>query len=220
MTDEAENRSGNGPGSPGSVQERAAEVGGNVTEAGSKLVGTASEQAKRVASDVERQTRDFAGEARGQLLEQADSQLRRAVSGLRAVEQELAAISDNQEQSELARDLANQASSRVRSAADWLEVREPGDLSSEVRTFAQRRPGSFLLGAAVAGLLLGRLTRGALAANSSDTPKTEDSDNHGLPISPETSSTHSTRFPATTSSTVSPRIDSDRATDFGPEEYL
>jgi hypothetical protein len=47
--------------------------------------------------------------------------------------------------------------------ADWLEHREPGDLLDEVRRFARRRPGTFLVGAAVAGALVGRLTRGVVA---------------------------------------------------------
>ena len=45
-------------------------------------------------------------------------------------------------------------------AASWLEQREPADLLDEVRNFARRRPGTFLIGAAVAGLAAGRLTRG------------------------------------------------------------
>jgi hypothetical protein len=47
-----------------------------------------------------------------------------------------------------------------------LEQREPGDLVAEVRRFAQRRPGAFLVGALLAGVAAGRLTRGVIAASS------------------------------------------------------
>ncbi|GAB3951736.1 hypothetical protein GCM10027614_54210 [Micromonospora vulcania] len=36
----------------------------------------------------------------------------------------------------------------------------------DVRTYARRHPGTFLAGAAVAGLLVGRLTRGLTASGS------------------------------------------------------
>jgi hypothetical protein len=52
--------------------------------------------------------------------------------------------------------------------ADWLEQREPGDLLDEVRRFARRRPGAFVLGALVAGVVAGRMTRGIVAARSDE----------------------------------------------------
>jgi hypothetical protein len=61
-------------------------------------------------------------------------------------------------------ELARQAAERTRGIATWLDEREPGALLDEVRRFARRRPGAFLAGAAIAGVLAGRLTRGAVAA--------------------------------------------------------
>jgi hypothetical protein len=65
-------------------------------------------------------------------------------------------------------EVARQASERTRAVASWLAEREPGDLLAEVRTFARRKPGLFLAGAALAGVVVGRLTRGAIAAQSDD----------------------------------------------------
>jgi hypothetical protein len=62
----------------------------------------------------------------------------------------------------------SQAGARAHGAADWLEQRQPGDLVDEARSFARQRPGTFLIGAAVVGVLAGRLTRGAVAAHSED----------------------------------------------------
>jgi hypothetical protein len=52
--------------------------------------------------------------------------------------------------------------------ADWLDGREPGQLLDEARNFARRRPGVFLVGALAAGVVAGRMTRGVVAAHTSD----------------------------------------------------
>ena len=48
---------------------------------------------------------------------------------------------------------------RVQQVADWLDRREPGQALDDVRNFARRHPGAFLTGAAIAGVVVGRLTR-------------------------------------------------------------
>jgi hypothetical protein len=66
--------------------------------------------------------------------------------------------------------MLHQATGRVEELADWLKNREPADLLGEVRSFARRKPGTFLLGALAAGVVAGRLARGAKDAQSSPTP--------------------------------------------------
>jgi hypothetical protein len=68
----------------------------------------------------------------------------------------------------VATDLARQASSTSHDVASWLDSREPGHLVQELQAFARQRPGTFLLAAAGAGLLAGRLTRGVKDASSTD----------------------------------------------------
>jgi hypothetical protein len=67
------------------------------------------------------------------------------------------------DQQGMASDLVRQAADRASSVASWLETRQPGDLLTEVQRFARNRPGTFLLLAAGAGVLAGRLTRGLTA---------------------------------------------------------
>lgn len=62
-------------------------------------------------------------------------------------------------------DLAHEGSRRGGEIAHWLESREPKDVLEDVKSFARRRPVTFLALAATAGVLTGRLTRG-LAANA------------------------------------------------------
>jgi hypothetical protein len=54
----------------------------------------------------------------------------------------------------------------VETFAGKLQNREPAELLEEIRSFARRKPGMFLLGAAAAGVLAGRLTSGVKAAHS------------------------------------------------------
>jgi hypothetical protein len=69
----------------------------------------------------------------------------------------------------MAADLAREVSDRVRALGSHLENREPGELLDEARSFARRRPGTFLLGALAAGVVAGRVFRatadGAAAAS-------------------------------------------------------
>jgi hypothetical protein len=58
----------------------------------------------------------------------------------------------------------------VENFAGKLQSREPAELLDEVRRFARRKPGMFLLGAAAAGVLAGRLTSGVKAAHSDSGP--------------------------------------------------
>ena len=73
-----------------------------------------------------------------------------------------------QGESGMAADLARQGASRLDAAASWLENRQPGEILDEVRSFARRRPGAFIAGAAILGLVGGRMTRGLTADSSSD----------------------------------------------------
>ena len=74
-------------------------------------------------------------------------------------------------------DLAHQAAQRGGEIAHWLENHEPSDVLREVQSFARRRPVMFLVICGAAGVLAGRLTRGAVAANTSvDSPSSGASD--------------------------------------------
>lgn len=68
----------------------------------------------------------------------------------------------------VAADLARQVASRVRDTGQWLEGRKPGQVVDEMQSFARRRPAAFLVLAAGAGLVAGRLTRGLKDASSGD----------------------------------------------------
>lgn len=150
------------------ARDEAADVGRTAGDAGRQVAGTAAEQAANVAQEVKAQARDLVGEARGQVQDQARTGQQKAAEGIRALSQELREMADGPQQSGTVSEVARQASERADRLAEWLGQREPGDLLEEVRSFARRRPGAFLLGAAIAGVVVGRLTRGAVDAARAD----------------------------------------------------
>lgn len=147
------------------AREETAEVGRTAAGAAGQVAGTAAEQARNVAQEAKAQARDLVGEARGQVQQQARNGQQKATDGIRALVRELREMAEGGQQSGPASEVARQAADRADRLADWLGEREPGDLIEEVRSFARRRPGAFLAGAALAGVVVGRLTRGVVDAS-------------------------------------------------------
>jgi len=164
---------GNGsPSMPETAKDEAREVASTAVGRGGEVAQTAADEAGHVAAHAQREVRDLVREGREQLQSQARDGQRKAAETLHQLAGQLERMAEQTDSPGLAGDVARQVSDRTRSVAGWLEHREPGDLLDEVRRFARRRPGTFLVGAAVAGALAGRLTRGVVAQqkeeNSSD----------------------------------------------------
>ncbi|GIF53782.1 hypothetical protein DFJ67_5656 [Asanoa ferruginea] len=145
------------------ARSEAADVGRVAAAAGGDVVSTAKDQVGQVAHETARQARDLYGTTRAQLRDQAGAQQKRAAGGIRSLGDEIRSMADKGGQDGPASELARQASGRISDVADWIEAREPGQVVDEVKQFARRHPGAFLAGAAVLGVLAGRLTRGVTA---------------------------------------------------------
>ncbi|MGD9990220.1 hypothetical protein, partial [Pseudonocardia sp.] len=143
------------------ARSEGAEVARTAADAGSSVASTAADATREVAGEARRQAKDLVGEARTQLQQQAGATQRQAAGGVRSIADELRQLAGAGDGGPVA-DLAHQAAGRADELAGWLEEREPGDLVEQVRRLARRRPGAFLAGAALAGVLAGRLTRGVV----------------------------------------------------------
>lgn len=154
----------------GTAREEASGLTHEAAERGHRLAGEAGAEAKDVGREAGRQVSDLYRQSRAQLTDQAREQQGRVADGLRALGSELDTMARASDDPGMASDLAGQAATRAEAVASWLEGREPGDVLEEVKELARRRPGAFLAGAAVAGVLVGRLTRGL----ASDTGTPED----------------------------------------------
>jgi hypothetical protein len=154
------------------AKDEAKNVQETAVQAGSQVASTATDQAKQVAQETQRQAKDLLDQGRSQVREQAISQQQKAGQSLTSLAQELRGLADGTSSGAPgpARDLLQQASGFVDDFAHKLQTRDPGELLDEVRSFARRKPGLFLLGAAAAGIVAGRLTRGVTAAHSDSAP--------------------------------------------------
>ena len=162
----------NGDGSTTDVaKQQATEVADTAKQAGAQVADTVKEQAGQVTAEAKTQAKQLLSQAQSELSEQAAGTQQRVSEGLNALADELSGMARNSEQDGVATDLARQAADKARTAAGWLADRDPGSLLDEVRTFARRKPGTYLALALGAGVLAGRLTRG-LTAPTDETPAT------------------------------------------------
>jgi len=146
-----------------SATTRAKETASTATDEGKHLGGVAKDEVRNVASTAAEQARNVTSETvdqiREQLTEQTSGQRDRLVSTLQSFGDDLERMAE-QSDGGMAADLAREAASRARALREHVDGREPGQLLDDVRDFARRRPGTFLLGALVAGVAAGRLLRG------------------------------------------------------------
>lgn len=124
---------------------------------------TAKEQVAGVATDVQQETQRLIRETRDHVGQQAGQQRDQAVNGLRSLGDELRKMAE--QGSGLGAQLAWQGAGWSDRAAGFLDGREFTDILEDVRTMARQRPGRFLVGAAVAGIVAGRMSR-AMAAGA------------------------------------------------------
>jgi uncharacterized protein YjbJ (UPF0337 family) len=158
------------PQSSGTVEtakNEASEVAGTAKNEAGHVVDTAKTEAANVAGEAKAQVKDLYAQTQGELKEQATVQQQRVADGLRSVGEELSSMVNSSENPGIAADLIQQVSTRVSSAATWIGDRDPGSLLGEVKSYARRKPGTFIAVAALAGLAVGRLTR-ALAESAAD----------------------------------------------------
>ncbi|MDQ1752500.1 MAG: hypothetical protein QOE71_3556 [Pseudonocardiales bacterium] len=142
------------------AKEQASEVKQGAVEATQHVAGVAKEQASNVTAEAGRQAKDLLDQARSELTGQAAAQQHRLAEKIAALGEELRCMAEGGENPGIATDLARHGSRAAQDMASWLSDREPGALVAELKTFARRRPGAFLVAAVGAGLLAGRLTRG------------------------------------------------------------
>lgn len=154
------------------AKESGKHVAQDAKEGGQQVAQTAADEARKVVATAQDQARDLLQQTGSELGDQAKSQQQRLAGGLRSLSEELDAMAQGSEGSGMATNLVSQGSDRTRSLADWLEHNEPGAVLDEVRSFARRRPGTFVALAAGVGLLAGRLTRGLTADSGSGADRT------------------------------------------------
>jgi uncharacterized protein YjbJ (UPF0337 family) len=145
------------------VKEEASNVAGHAATAAQGVAQTAKEEVANVASEAKSSAKDLLSQAKSGLSSQAGTQQQKAAEGIRTISTQLQTMAEAPEQQGIASDLIRQAAERASSVASWVEGKDPAALLNDVQAFARRKPGTFLLLAAGAGILVGRLGRGLQA---------------------------------------------------------
>ncbi|WP_205759980.1 hypothetical protein [Arthrobacter sp. PAMC25564] len=158
---------GPAPGAPtaDTAKDEATKVSRQAADSARNVAETAKSEAANVAAEVKANARDLLNQAKSDLTEQAGTQQQKVTEGLRSISTELRSMAAASDQPGVATDLVRQAAERSSAVATWLDGRDPGSLLNEVKSFARQKPGTFLLLAAGAGILAGRLSR-SLAAGA------------------------------------------------------
>jgi hypothetical protein len=154
------------------VKDQAGQVADTAQQAGKKVAGAVQEQAGEVTAEAGKQARQLLTQAQSELTDQAAATQQRVAEGLHALADELTGMAKNSSQDGPATDLARQAADKAHQVAGFLADRDPGTLLDEVRSFARRKPGTYLALALGAGVLTGRLARGLTAPTDENTGST------------------------------------------------
>ncbi len=148
-----------GPGTTQAAREEAGKVAGTAKEQASRVADTARQETRRTVGEARHQAQDLLRQGQSELSSQAAAQQERLASGLRSFSSELDRLAEGAEEPGPATQVARWASHVADNAGRWLEDRDPSSVMDEVRRYARRRPGTFILAAAGLGLVVGRVAR-------------------------------------------------------------
>jgi hypothetical protein len=151
----------------------AANVKDTAAGAASGVAEVAKSEVSNVATEAKYQARNLVDQTRSELRGQVNDQQSQLASKVHSWASELGSMASKSEDSGPMTDLAQEAARRGGEIGHWLDTHEPADVLQEVKQFARRRPVAFLALAAAAGVVAGRVTRGAVAANASVDSDTE-----------------------------------------------
>lgn len=207
------------------VTERTAAVKDTVTDKGGQVAdvavqragdvaGVTKDELARLASDARGQFRTLWDQAAGQLREQAGTGQRQLAELVHGLAGELGELASKADSDGPVTSLLKQAAYRGGQFSHWLSDAETGDVLTELRRFARRRPVVFLASATLAGILVGRLGRGLMASAETEQQTPSGEEPSGYDVTDATA--------ATTAVVTEPPISYAEVPEFGtgPESSL
>jgi hypothetical protein len=148
------------------AKEQAQQAAATATDEGKHLAEVAQSEAQNITGEAKNQAMILIDDAKSQLDDHSRHQRDRLVETLRTFGDDLERMA-GQSNGGMATDLVRQVARRARELTNRLDGREPREIVDDVRAFARRKPGTFLLGSLAAGAVAGRMARGAKSAMSS-----------------------------------------------------
>jgi hypothetical protein len=151
-----------------------------VKDSASTVAGAAGEEARAVARDAGAHAREVVGETKEQLRRQASEQTDRLSTSLRQMSDQIRGMGEGRAApSGMVSDLTRQLADVTGNVAGRLESGGLDGALDEVKRFARRRPGVFLMAAAGTGFLVGRLLKAADTGSMIDAAKDAMSPDNG-----------------------------------------
>lgn len=168
-------------GASSTAKETAKQATGSAKQAAGEVTDTVKQQGRQVAGEVGTQARSVASDLRQSVAGQVRTGHGKLAESVRKFSDEIGGLSGADADSPVGQ-VVSRVSDTGRRAADYLEQKGPEGLLDDVQSFARRKPGTFLLAAAAAGFVIGRLGRSTMAAAREDTvtPGTPTAEGQGL----------------------------------------
>jgi len=146
------------------AKDEASQVGQVAASAATDVASTAKQQAGQVAGEAVNQLKLLTDDARSQASQQASNATDKLSTTVRSLAGEMRDLGQGKgDANGTIAGLVQQLADRGEQLADQISAQGPGGLVQDLRRFAARRPGTFLLGALAAGVVTGRLVKGATA---------------------------------------------------------
>ena len=152
----------------GSAADKASELKDVALDRGGDVAAVAKDELARLAHDARSEVQALWSNASGQLRVQATAGQKQLSELLHSLSGELGEMASKSESGGPLTALAKQAAAKGGEWSHWLADSEPADVLTQVRRFARQRPFVFLASAALAGVVVGRLGRGLMAAGDAD----------------------------------------------------
>ena len=192
------------------AKDEAVQVGQVAASAATDVAGTAKQQAGQVAGEAVNQLKSLTDDARNQASQQVSNATDKLSSTVRSLASEMRDLGQGKaDGSGTVAGLVQQLADKGEQIADYVSAQGPGGLVQELRGFASRKPGTFLLGALAAGALTGRMVKGATAGSSGGSTGTRTSGSGGalpyesdLALAPVSTAPPVTAPPVTTESST------------------
>ncbi|MCE6995247.1 hypothetical protein LZG04_10550 [Saccharothrix sp. S26] len=211
----------------GAVRETAGQEGTAVAQHARQAAGevgsTARDQVGQVAHEATGQAKHVVRDMRERVATEAEEQARRVSRQIDRIADELGTMADGSGPDSLTAGALRQVSDAGRQAARYLDERGARGLLDSAQDFARRKPGTFLIGAAVAGFLVARAAKSMSGSDQSQSrqPQPQRGYTDQTPTTPVTTPTAVPSATATPSSpspmpseygTLAPQIPSDHPT--------
>ncbi|HEX6195994.1 MAG TPA: hypothetical protein VFZ37_08790 [Jiangellaceae bacterium] len=175
MTDREVRSTGQSEQGSDSARQQESAVTDEAKKAAGGVAHTTRDQARTVGSEAQTQARQVGRQVREKVRTEAESQAHRLAGNLRQWSEELFAMADSAKPDAAPREFVSGLANAGRSTADYLDEHGVGGTMQEIQGYARRRPGAFLVGAALAGFAVGRTAKATREAPAQSSQPTQQS---------------------------------------------